>query len=206
MQEFYKEPRVLNIKKVVIISVILVVILLLLILFIAQKISKPKESSKSEPKSTSTSTVYKSSDESISIELPNTFNLKSYDSGLEYLLELRSENNLNIFISKENTLQNQTLDSIIQADKLAFLENFESYSNVSEPKELSINHYPAYTYSFHYLDKTLNTAFYLQVTWLQIDDILYTFDIEFPLDDLSFNTNISSAVLSSFKTEEKHSS
>lgn len=197
MYEFYQEPRQLNIKKVVIISIILLIILILIIVLIARKISSPKENENA--KETTASTIFQSSDNSVSIELPKSFKLKSYHSNLNYLMELRSEDELNIFLSKQDMLKNQTLSAIIEADKLTFLNNFESYSNLSDTKELSVNNHLAYTYSFHYLDKTLNQAFYLQVTWLQIEDILYIFDIEFPLDDLPFNTNISSSVLSSFK-------
>lgn len=200
MYDFYEEPRHLNKKKVVIVSAILVLIVILIIFLIAHKISTPKNEPESQA-SAPNSTIFNSFDHSFSVELSNAFNLKNTDSGLGYLMELRSENNLNIFIAKENNLQNQTLSEIIEADKIAFLENFDN-SNVSETKELSVNGNLAYTYSFHYLDKTLNKAFYLQVTWLQIEDSLYIFDIEFPLDDLAFNTNIASAVLSSFKVNE----
>lgn len=197
MYDFYEEPRHLNKKKVAIVSVILVLILLLTIFLIVRKISVPKEPEKQ--KINSTTTIFSSTDKSISVELSNALNLKNCESDLGYLMELRSENNLNIFITKENTIQNQALSEILQADKTTFLNNFESYSNLSETKELSVNGNLAYTYSFHYLDKTLNKAFYLQVTWLQINDSFYIFDIEFPLDDLPFNTNISSTLLSSFK-------
>ena len=133
------------------------------------------------------------------MELANSFNLKQYQPKQNYLLELRSENNLNIFVSKANALSNRTLSEIANADKTAFLQNFPNNSNLSDIKELSVNNNLAYTYSFHYLDKNLNQAFYLQVIWLQIGDIYYTFDIEFPLDDLSFNINIATSVLSGFK-------
>jgi hypothetical protein len=197
MYDFYKETHHLNMKKVVAISIIFVIIIISLILLIAKKIATPKTDISTD--TNKTSTVFYSEDNSISIELSKTFNLKKYDSNLNYLLELRSENNLNIFISKEDKLQNKTLSEITEADKLAFLETFDSYSNLSDTKELSVNNNLAYTYSFHYLDNVLNKAFYLQVTWLQIDDTYYIFDIEFPLDDLAFNTNISSSVLSSFQ-------
>lgn len=198
MYDFYQEPRQLNKKKVAIVSAILVLILVLIIFLIACKISTPnKETEKQD--SNSTTTVFESPDHSIRVELSNALNLKNCESDLGYLMELRSENHLNIFITKENAIQNQALSEILEADKSTFLSNFESHSNLSETKELSVNGNLAYTYSFHYLDKTLNKAFYLQVAWLQINDILYIFDIEFPLDDLSFNTNITSTVLSSFK-------
>ena len=170
-------------------------------MLIARKISKPQNSSEKNTnvEIANTSTTFYSSDNSISIELSNTFCLKPYNSNLGYLLELRSENQLNIFITKMSDVPNKDLSELVEADKIAYLANFESYSNLSDTKQLAINNNPAYTYSFHYLDKKLNKAFYLQVTWLQVGNEHYTFDIEFPLDDLPFNTNISSSVLSSFK-------
>lgn len=195
--DFYEEPRKLNIKKVVIISIIFVIILFSLIFFIAKKISSPKNASDNNAKESST--VFYSDDNSISIEVSKNFHLKKYDSDLNYLLELRSDDNLNIFISKEKSMQNKELLEVIEADKIAFLNNFEKNSNLSDIKELSVNNNLAYTYSFHYLDQKLATAYYLQVIWLQIKDSYYVFDIEFPLDDLSFNTNIASSILSSFK-------
>ena len=197
MDDFYIENRHLNIKKVIIISIILAIILVSIIILVVKKVSKTEENMQVQVNDTS-STFY-SSDNTFSIEISNSFGLKPYSSELGYLLELRSDDNLNIFISKENIIQNKNLSEIIEADKIAYLENFDSYSNLSETKELSVNNNPGYTYSFHYLDKTLNQAFYLQVTWLQVGNEFYIFDIEFPLDDLSFNTNISSSVLASFK-------
>lgn len=199
MYDFYEEPRKLNIKKVVLISAIFVIILICLIILIVKKVSN------SENENTTineTSTTFYSSDNSVSVELSNNLNLKSYDSNLDYLLELRSENNLNIFIEKKDILPNKTLAEVIEADKIAFLDSFDSCSNLSETKELSVNNNLAYTYSFHYLDNKLNSAFYLQVVWLQVKNSYYIFDIEFPLDDLSFNTNIAASVLSSFKINE----
>lgn len=199
MYEFYEEPRKLNIKKVVLISAILIIILICFIVLIVKKVSNSKDENITKNE---TSTTFYSHDNSISVELSNSLNLKSYQSNLDYLLELRSENNLNIFIEKKDALPNKTLAEVTEADKIAFLDSFDSCSNLSETKELSVNNNSAYTYSFHYLDKKLNTAFYLQVVWLQIKDSYYIFDIEFPLDDLAFNTNITASVLSSFKVKE----
>lgn len=196
MYDFYEEPRKLNMKKVILISAILILILIFLIVFIVKKVSTPKNENiiKNEA-----STTFYSHDNLVSIELSNSLNLKNYHSSSDYLLELRSENNLNIFVEKKDALPNKTLSEITEADKIAFLDDFDSHSNLSDTKELSVNNNLGYTYSFHYLDKKLNAAFYLQVVWLQIKDSYYIFDIEFPLDDLSFNTSITASVLSSFK-------
>lgn len=197
MDGFYDEPRKLNIKKVIIISTIFVLILIILIVWIAKKISTPAPAPNVEI--TETSTIFSSNDKSVSVELSNTLGLKNYNSGLDYLIELRSDNNLDIFISKKEIFPNKSLQDVVNADKLAFLEKFENYSNLSDAKELNVNGNQAYTYSFHYLDKNLNQAFYLQIVWLQIGDIYYIFDIEFPLDDLVFNTNVVTDVLSNFR-------
>lgn len=197
MNEFYEQTRQLNMKKVICIAVILIILIILIIILIINKSLNKKTSSNEQINEKST--IFYSNDNSISIELSNNLNLKNYNSNLGYLLELRSDNNLNIFISKENAIENKSLLEIVNADKTSFLSTFESSSNLSDIKELSVNNNPAFTYSFHYLDKVLSKAFYIQIAWLQIDNIYYIFDIEFPLNDLSFNTNIASNVLSSFK-------
>ena len=144
---FYEEPKHLNIKKVVIISIIFAIILISLIVFIARKISTPKNNSNNA--STPTTSTYYSSDKSVSLELSNAFNLKQYEPTLNYLIELRSENNLDIFVSKENSIANKSLSQIVTADQIAYLSNFANYSNLSEIKELTVGENQAYTYSFH---------------------------------------------------------
>lgn len=197
MYEFYEEPRHLNFKKVVIISVVLIIILLLVILLIAKKIATSEKTLEPQTQTTqNTTTTFSSNDNTVRVELSNHLNLTKYESN--YLLELRSENNLGIFISKKDAISNRELSDIVNADKIAFLQNFEKSSNISDIKELSVNNNLAYTYSFHYLDTKLNKAFYLQIAWLQIDNQYYVFDIEFPLDDLSFYTNLVTSVLASF--------
>lgn len=200
MYEFYEEPRHLNLKKVVIISVVLIAILLLVILLIAKKISTSEKTTEPQTQTTqNTTTTFSSNDNTVRVELSNHLNLTKYESN--YLLELRSENNLGIFISKKDAISNRDLLDIVNADKIAFLQNFEKSSNISDIKELSVNNNLAYTYSFHYLDTKLNKAFYLQIAWLQIDNQYYVFDIEFPLDDLSFYTNLVTSVLASFSVK-----
>ena len=200
MYEFYEEPRHLNFKKVVMISIVLIVILLLVILLIAKKIATSEKTIEPQTQTTqNATTTFSSNDNTICVELPNHLNLTKYESN--YLLELRSENDLGIFISKKDAIANRELSDIVNADKIAFLQNFEKSSNISDIKELSVNNNLAYTYSFHYLDTKLNKAFYLQIAWLQIDNQYYVFDIEFPLDDLSFYTNLVTSVLASFQTQ-----
>lgn len=136
----------------------------------------------------------------VSLELSKNYNLKNYLSLENYLIELRSDSDLNIFVSSKNLINGKTLKEVVSADKLAYTENFNSVSNISEIKEITINDNNIYTYSFHYLDSNLNTSFYIQISWLEKNNSYYIFDIEFPLNDLSNYTDIINDVLYSFKT------
>ena len=69
---------------------------------------------------------------------------------------------------------------------------------MSDIKELNVNGNLAYTYSFHYLDENLNKAFCIQVVLLELDDGIYVFDIDYPLDDLSLYKNLVTEVLEKF--------
>lgn len=200
--KFYWEPQLLNMKKVLVI----ILIVIILIACISVNIIKKNNTTESEQQSISNtkvqnkSSIFYSDDKSISIELLNSYKLKKYDS--DYLLELRSDDNLNIFVDKNPAIENKNLSDLMEKDKTAFLSTFEASSNISEIKQISINDNPIYTYSFHYLDNNLNTTFYLQVMWLQINDTYYTFDVEFPLDSLSFFTNVPTSVLYSFSVNQ----
>ncbi len=199
MYEFYEEPRHLNKKKVIIFSILLIVILLIIIFMIAKKISSPKNNPEIPVVQENNSVIFSSNDNSISVELSKNLNLIKYDSN--YLLDLRSNDNLDIFIDRQEKIANRELLDVVKADNVAFLQNFEGYSNPSDIKELSVNNNLAYTYSFHYLDTNLSKAFYLQIIWLEINENYYIFDIEFPLDELNFYTNLVTSVLASFQVK-----
>lgn len=199
MYEFYEEPRHLNKKKVIIFSILLIVILLIIIFMIAKKISSPKNNPETPVVQENNSVIFSSNDNSISVELSKNLNLIKYDSN--YLLDLRSNDNLDIFIDRQEKIANRELLDVVKADNVAFLQNFEGYSNPSDIKELSVNNNLAYTYSFHYLDTNLSKAFYLQIIWLEINENYYIFDIEFPLDELNFYTDLVTSVLASFQVK-----
>ena len=200
MNDYY-EPRHLNVKKVIAIIILIGIVFLGITLLVAKKISAPKLLANTEEKDSTT--IFYSPDQKESLELLTSFNIKQYNSDLKYLMELRSDANLDIFVSKEEVVKGRNFEEVVENDKQAYLKNFNSSSNVSDVKELNIGENPAYSYSFHYLDNTLYKAFYLQVIWMQVEDTYYIFDIEFPLDDLTLNSNIASAVISNFEIYEK---
>ena len=117
----------------------------------------------------------------------------------EYLIKLSSDENVGIYISRLEGLEEKELYSVARADKIAYLESYNSYSNVSELKELSVNGNQAFTYSFHYLDENIKKAFYIQVVILRVNDRIYVFDVDFPVDELNFYTNLLAETLTGFK-------
>ena len=179
---------------------IVVIILSLLYWFNNNRNNKSSQATPYTPltNNVTNTTTFFNSDGSIYLELPNTYGLQQYASKNDYLIELRSNIDLNIFISSKNKIEGKSLKDIVYADKLSFVENFQTVSNISEIKELIINGNNACTYSFHYLDENLNTTFYIQVSWLEINNNYYVFDIEFPLNDLNNYINIITDVLNNF--------
>lgn len=199
MNDFFSWRKELNMKKVIIAVVIFIIILVLLSVFISSKVLKHKQEKREiEEENARPNKIYTSLDNSFSIELSKTYELYELANSDEYLLSLSSNNNLNIHISKIAPISNKSFHSIVKADRLAFSQSFNAYSNLSELKELLVGDKTAYTYSFHYLDSYLNQAFFIQIVWLEIDGEYYIFDIDFPLDDLPFYNNIVVETLSSF--------
>ena len=85
------------------------------------------------------------------------------------------------------------------ADSNSYIENFKTYSNLSSLSEFDFNNNTAYTYSFHYLDSSNKTPFYLQIVWLQTENCYYIFDVEFPVENMENYTKIVNEILTSFK-------
>lgn len=192
--DFHKQ---LNYKKIII-AIIISLFLITISIEIISNICKKSEEKKIED--TSPNKTFYSNDNTISLEISKKYEFTEFTPSNNYLLELRSPKDLNIFISFKNTLQNRPLLEIISADKRSFIEGFNGYSNLSEPKDISINETnPMYTYSFHYLDNKLKKTFYLQIIWIQTQTGYYIIDTEFPLDDLNIYSNIITDILAGFK-------
>lgn len=194
----------LNIKKVVIAVLIGILLIVSIIVFAISRIGakKIKEESNNEAVNTvvqeDNKSIFTDIEGTVSIELDKKYNLvQSHNS--EYLIKVSSDEDVDIYISKLEGFESRELSSIARADKLAYLESYNRYSNSSDLKELNVNGNQAFTYSFHYLDENLKKAFYIQVVLLKVQDRIYVFDIDFPLDDLNFYTNLLSDTLAEFK-------
>lgn len=200
--EDFSGYRKLNIKKVIIAVAILVLLIVSIVVFaISRKMeNQPKESKNNvvlENNTEAKTQVFKDLDGRVSIELPTKYNLTQAHNS-EYLIKVSSPENMSIYISEMEKLEGRPLASIARADKLAYIESYNANSNVSDIKELTVNGNLAETYSFHYLDENLNKAFCLQVVLLELDDGIYVFDIDYPLDDLSLYKNLVTEVLEKF--------
>lgn len=191
--------RKLNIKKVIIAVLILILVIVSIVVFaISRKTDTVENNINTRNEENSTTDIFTDVENTISIEIPKKYKLEQVHNN-EYLIKLSSEENVDIYISTIDKVEGRNLFAIARADKLAYLESYNSYSNASELKELEVNGNKAYMYSFHYLDENLNKAFYIQVILLEIGEKIYIFDIDFPLEDLVLYTNLATETLSLFK-------
>ena len=194
MNEVFSFRKELNIKKIIIV-ILIIALIVGIVIWKHSSSTEQKENQKVED--TNPNTTFYSENQNISLELSKDYNFTQYFPANNYLLELRNNDNLNIFISEENVLENKNLSEIVSADQAAYLSNFDKYSNLSSVTEFDRNGKPAYTYSFHYLDSKTKTAYYLQTIWIESGEKYYILDIEFPLNSLSENSKIINDVLNS---------
>jgi hypothetical protein len=197
MNALIKYPN-LNKKKVTIAIASIVFFLLLIIIIIVNCISSHNE----EPglgEEIGNSRIFYDKNRTISIETSKDYDLRQYYSYTNYLFELRNSNDLNIFVSKIENDNERTLEALARADRTTYIKEFSSISNLADLKLLTINENEAATYSFHYLDSNQNKAFYLQVVFMNVNNNIYVFDFDFPLDDLNSYSTFITDFLSSFK-------
>lgn len=198
MNEIFSFRKELNIKKIIILILIIPLIIGIVIWKLSPSIEeKVEQKIEKKIEDENPNTIFYSENKNISLELSKTYNFTQYFPTNNYQLELRNENNLNIFISEEKKLENQVLSEIVSADQAAYISNFDKYSNLSSVSEFDRNGNLAYTYCFHYLDSKTKTAYYLQTIWLETNENYYILDIEFPLDTLSENSKIINEILNS---------
>lgn len=199
----------LNLKKVAIAVAIGIFLIISIVVFTISRVgAKNNEgveientealSQSQTPQPESNIDIFKDDNETVSIELNKKYNFIQSQNN-EYLIKISSDNDSDVYISKLDGMEGRELYSVARADRLAYLESYNSYSNTSDLKELNVNGNQAFTYSFHYLDENLKKAFYIQVVLLKVGDRIYVFDFDFPLDELNFYTNLLTETLAEFK-------
>ena len=81
----------------------------------------------------------------------------------KHIFELHSNNDFNLYIDKIENLDNYSLLLIAKGDKNYFPETFNSFSNISDISETTINNFPISYYNFEYLDDNTNQNYYIQI-------------------------------------------
>ena len=134
MNEIFNFRKQLNITKVLVFSTITVIILITgIIFFIPNKDNV--NSSKSLPITNEDQILpFEDKNKQISLSLNNSYGLKQFDSTQDYILELRSDKDLNIFIEKEDLIEDRILYNIVTQDKEIYIKEFSSKSKLSLSK------------------------------------------------------------------------
>lgn len=215
MNDYYSYERKLNIKKVIIAIAILLAIVIVIIVAITSK-NKDKNNTTLSPttqstvsdkapskkqEELSTNVIFQDKDKSISVELKRSYGLEQVEPQDNRLLILQSQDNLSLYISKLDLIQNREFLDVVTADKDSYVNNIGPYSNLTELRELQVGSLRAFTYGLQFLDTESNSAYILQVVWLETPHCYYIFDVEYPLsDDIYFQTVLTEA-LSTFSIE-----
>lgn len=216
MNDYYSYERKLNIKKVIIAIAILLAIVIVITVAITKnndtnnttatpnvevQSSSPSVPEKEEKKELSTNVVYQDINKTISVELKRSYGLKVIPPQDNRLLILQSTDNLSLYISKLDLIPNRDFLDVVTADKDSYVNNIGPYSNLTELRELQVGSLRAFTYGLQFLETTSNSAYILQIVWLETPDCYYVFDVEYPLsDDIYFQTVLTEA-LSTFSIE-----
>ena len=216
MNDYYSYERKLNIKKVIIAIAILLAIVIVITVAITKnndtnnttatpnvevQSSSPSVPEKEEKKELSTNVVYQDINKTISVELKRSYGLEVIPPQDNRLLILQSTDNLSLYISKLDLIPNRDFLDVVTADKDSYVNNIGPYSNLTEIRELQIGSLRAFTYGLQFLETTSNSAYILQIVWLETPDCYYVFDVEYPLsDDIYFQTVLTEA-LSTFSIE-----
>ena len=134
---YYEPQRKFNITKLLILIAILLLIVGIVVFARSSKsentTNTDSSSNQTEPNKPSSAFAFFSDDSgSVSIELKSLYNLKKLSPTNNHLLELRSEENLSIYVSKLPASEEDNFAEIVNNDKENFKTKVQFFSNVSE--------------------------------------------------------------------------
>lgn len=185
---YFLKPEI-NKKKIIILIIILLVILIIsLLIFLNYK-------NKQNKKEISIQTF--NIDNNFNIITNKTDKLKSYTPNNNFIFELHSDNNLDIYIDKLENTENFSLQLIAKADSDSYPKNFENVSNLSQTIKNTINGIDIYSYEFDYLDTITNTNNHLKICFLQINEFIYSINFKFPTEQLQIFNPIVNDIINS---------
>lgn len=185
---YFLKPEI-NKKKIIILIIILLIILTIsLLIFLNYK-------NKQNKKEISIQTF--NIDNNFNIITNKTDKLKSYTPNNNFIFELHSDNNLDIYIDKLENTENFSLQLIAKADSDSYPKNFENVSNLSQTIKNTINGIDIYSYEFDYLDTITNTNNHLKICFLQINEFIYSINFKFPTEQLQIFNPIVNDIINS---------
>lgn len=202
MNEIFNFRRQLNIAKVLVVAASFIIIIIIAFVFFTPNNNNEKPLLTNTINKTHENKIsdFKSKNNEIILSLNNSYGLSQFDSIQDYILELRSEDNLNIFIEKKNLSTDTILYNLVNKDKEIYIKEFNSISNISDIREITMaDGTIGYTYGFHYLDNQMKKPFYLQIIWIQKDSNYYILSAEFPLDKLDTYSKIINEITTNLK-------
>lgn len=199
MNELFHFRKQLNIARVATVALSSLLIFILALIFFIPRNNETKIGEK-EKTNENPFLAFQDNKKQITLTLDKSYGFSQFDSSQGYILELRSEDNLNVFIEKKNLLPDKLLYNIVNKDKDIYLSKFSKSSNISDISDIKLpDGSTGYTYCFHYLDENLKTAFYLQIIWIQRDNGYYIVSIDFPLDKLNSYSRIINDITNNLK-------
>lgn len=200
MNEIFNFHKQLNIAKVATVVFFAIIIISLAVIFFIPKNETPNKKLNTTENVKNENKPFEDKNQLISLTLDKSYGLVQYDSTQDYILELRSDNDLNIFIEKEKIIPDRILYNIVNKDKEIYIKEFSTTSNISDIREVSFtNGFKGYTYCFHYQDSKTKKPYYLQIIWAQGIDNYFVISIDFPLDKLTTFSGIINEIISKIK-------
>ncbi len=192
MNKIFEFHKKLNIHKIIFITIISLFFLVILIELLSNVLNK-----KNNNQNIVTTNTFYDENKSLSIALPNTYNLEKSTFNNNYLIELKSSQALKILISKKDIISGRKLSDIVFADRNSYIKNFQEISNVSEISSISVNKdLESYIYSFDYLED--KQKFNLKIIWIETEEGYYVIDITYPTSLADNFSNLIKEITSSF--------
>ncbi len=186
----YLETTLSKHKKIIIavIALVVLVAIFLLILFLSFGHKKKVESG---------SVNFSTSDSSITLTVPRSFEFKEANDD-SFIMSLKSPNSLSgIYISKVEVSNIRDMSKYLEADKKTFTANFDNPYNVSDITETTIQGFQTFNYNFNYASGN-----YVDVYLIYKDSTFYVLDFDSHKSDLDLSSHISE-IINSLKINEE---
>lgn len=198
MNEPYHFHSQLNILKIAIVAVCVVFLVVIsVVLFIPKK--EKTQNVITPPKVENEFIDFEDKNKDIILTFNKTYGLKQFDLNQRYILELRSDKNLNILVEKKDLISDKNLYDIAKKDKENYIKNFNNTVEISELKELHFNSAIGYTYSFEYTSTTYPSNLCMHVIWCQGQNSYYITNVIYPKEKQNENSNILTEIVNTFK-------